>query len=333
MPSIARPTVGKPSQKAQLGPLVVALVYDGLCTFEFSIASEIFGLQRPEMGPNWYRFASAAVERGPLRAQGGLYVQAQAGIELLGQADLIVIPGWKGADEPVPLPLVQALTQAHARGAKLASICSGAFALAACGLLQGKRAATHWRYAAALAQQYPSIEVDDKVLYAQNERVYTSAGSAAGIDLMLHIVREDYGVEAANSVARRLVMPPHRSGGQAQFIDRPVAQGKLGKLSELLQSVHADLKADWRIEQLASNVAMSPRTFIRRFYEATGQTPGDWVISVRVSEAKRLLEASALPVETIADTVGFATVQAMRHHFRDKIGMSPSDFRMAFRGA
>jgi AraC family transcriptional regulator, transcriptional activator FtrA len=312
------------------GSLVAALVYDGLCTFEFSIASEIFGLVRPEMGSNWYRFASVAVERGPLRAQGGLYVQAQAGMELLEQADLIVVPGWKGRNVPVPAELIQALLKAYRRGARLASICSGAFVLAATGLLDGKQAATHWRYAQDLASTYPAIEVDDKVLYVQSGRVYTSAGSAAGVDLMLHIVREEYGVEAANSVARRLVMPPHRNGGQAQFIERPVATDRNGRLADLLQLVQSDLKAEWSVQRLSQSVAMSTRTFIRRFVEATGQTPGDWVIGARVSEAKRLLESSVLSVETIAHQTGFGSVQTMRHHFRTQMGMAPKEYREMF---
>jgi AraC family transcriptional activator FtrA len=186
------------------GPLVVTLVYDGLCTFEFAIAAEVFGLTRPEMGEGWYRFAAAGVEPGPLRAHGGLRVEVDGGAELLERADLIIVPGWKGGDAEVPVGLVEALVGAHARGARLASICSGAFVLAATGLLDGRRAATHWRYAEALQTSHPAIAVDASVLYVEEGRVFTSAGSAAGIDLMLHIVRNDFGAEAANLVARRL---------------------------------------------------------------------------------------------------------------------------------
>jgi AraC family transcriptional regulator, transcriptional activator FtrA len=194
------------------GPLVVALVYDGLCTFEFAIVAEIFGLSRPEMGPGWYRFASAAIEPGPLRAHGGLTVVCDGGFELLDQADIIVAPGWKGAGIEVPADLTERLRGAHARGARLASICSGAFVLAATGLLSGQRAATHWRYAEGLSRLHPEIEVDADVLYVEAGNVFTSAGSAAGIDLMLHIIRHEFGVAAANSVARRLVMPPRSCG-------------------------------------------------------------------------------------------------------------------------
>ena len=211
------------------GPLVVALVYDGLCTFEFAIAAEIFGLRRPEMGPGWYRFAAAAIEPGPLRAQGGLRVEADGGIDLLRKADLVVVPGWKGATAPVPARLLRSLRQAHARGARLASICSGAFVIAATGLLDGKRIATHWRYAGTLAALHPRCHVDAQVLYAEEGRILTSAGSAAGIDLMLHVVRADFGTAAANSVARRLVVAAHRTGGQAQFIERPVPPAHEGR--------------------------------------------------------------------------------------------------------
>jgi AraC family transcriptional regulator, transcriptional activator FtrA len=315
------------------GPLVVAPVYDGLCTFEFAIAAEIFGLSRPEMGPGWYRFASAAIEAGPLRAHGGLSVHSDGGIELLDRADLIVMAGWKGADVPVPEALAQRLRQAWQRGARLASICSGAFVLAATGLLDGRRAATHWRYADRLRQRHPSIDVDAGVLYVEEERVLTSAGSAAGIDLMLHIVRSDFGVEAANSVARRLVMPAHRSGGQAQFIERPVPADRGHRLAGVLERVRADLRAPWTVERMAEAAAMSPRTFLRRFAESTGQSPGDWLIAERVAEAQRLLEASALPVERVAAEAGFGSVQALRHHFQARLGLAPRAYRASFGAA
>ncbi len=312
------------------GPLVVAPVYDGLCTFEFSIVAEIFGLHRPEMGPGWYRFASAAIEPGPLRAHGGLRVTTDGDASLLEQADLIVMAGWKGAQVPVSDEVSQRLRAAWQRGARLASICSGAFVLAATGLLDGQRAATHWRYAKALQARHPSIEVDASVLYAEGDRVYTSAGSAAGMDLMLHIVRSDFGVEAANSVARRLVMPPHRSGGQAQFIERPVPQDGDQRLVQLLDAVRSDLQAPWTVEQMACRVAMSPRTFLRRFAELTGQSPGQWVVAERVEHAKRLLEGSALPVERIAAEVGLGSLQALRHHFQQQLGLSPREYRGMF---
>jgi AraC family transcriptional activator FtrA len=316
---------------AASGPLVVALVYDGLCTFEFSIVAEIFGLDRPEMGAGWYRFASAALEPGPLRAHGGLVFRVDDGLELLDQADLIVIPGWKGVDVDVPDALLASLRCAWQRGARLASICSGAFVLAATGLLDGQRATTHWRYAQALARRHPGVEVDASVLYASSGRVFTSAGSAAGIDLMLHIVREDFGAEAANSVARRLVMPPHRHGGQAQFIERPVPTDRNAPLSRLLEQLRRDPARRWSVGDMARKVAMSKRTFLRRFTETTGMTPAQWLALVRVDEAKRLLETTALQMEQVAAAAGFASVQALRHHFQAKVGVAPREYRASFR--
>nr|WP_080745966.1 transcriptional regulator FtrA [Comamonas thiooxydans] len=319
-----------PITEATSGPLVVAPVYDGLCTFEFSIVAEVFGLARPEMGPDWYRFASAAVEPGLLRAHGGLHVMADGQADLLERADLIVMPGWKGPHVPVPQKLARRLRLAWERGARLASICSGAFVLAATGLLDGRRAATHWRYAETLSQRHPAIEVDASVLYVEEDRILTSAGSAAGIDLMLHIVRGDFGVKAANSVARRLVMPPHRSGGQAQFIERPVQPDRLNRLSDVLEQMRADLQGDWTVDRMAQSVLMSPRSFLRHFIRATGVPPGQWLIAERVTEAQRLLEGSAMPVEDIAARVGFGSVQVLRHHFRAKLGLAPRDYRAMF---
>ncbi|MBL0924008.1 MAG: transcriptional regulator FtrA [Sphingomonadaceae bacterium] len=312
------------------GPLVVALVYDGLCTFEFSIAAEIFGLARPEMGESWYRFASAAIDPGPMRAQGRLRVETDGGTDLIEQADLIIVPGWKSAATPVPDTLTDILRAAHARGARLASICSGAFVLAATGLLDGKRIATHWRYAETLALMHPACEVDSQVLYVEEARILTSAGSAAGIDLMLHIIRTDFGTEAANSVARRLVMPPHRNGGQAQFIERPVPATHQGRLSDLLERVRAEPSADWSVNRLAAEAAMSPRTLLRRFAETTGLAPGEWVTSVRVEEAKRLLETTRLPVEHVAEKAGFGTIATLRHHFHNQLGLAPREYRERF---
>ncbi|MEJ5152793.1 transcriptional regulator FtrA [Comamonas sp. MYb396] len=313
-----------------LGPLVVAPVYNGLCTFEFSMVAEVFGLERPEMGEGWYRFASVAVEPGPLRAQGGLLVQASADMALLEQADLIVVPGWRGLDEPVPPALQQALRRAVQRGATLASICSGAFVLAAAGLLDGRRAATHWRYAQALAQRYPAIDVDAQVLYVQDGRIFTSAGSAAGLDLMLHLVRCDFGVQAANSVARRLVVAAHRSGGQAQFIEQPLVADTSGKLAQLLDQVRADLRRDWTVAAMAEVLAMSRRTFLRRFTAGTGMAPSAWLAQARMEEVRRLLESTSLRVEQIADQAGYRSVQVLRDQFKRSLGVSPRAYRASF---
>ncbi|WP_379039545.1 transcriptional regulator FtrA [Methylobacterium marchantiae] len=312
------------------GPLAVALLYDGLCTFEFGIVAEVFGLPRPEMGRAWYRFASCAIEDGPLRAHGGFTLTPDHGIELIDHADIIVVPGWKGADEPVPEDLCRRLRTAHERGARLASICSGAFVLAATGLLDGGSATTHWRYAQALQERHPEVAVDHASLYQSHGRVLTSAGSAAGLDLLIEIVRQDYGPEAANSVARRLVMPAHRTGGQAQFLERPVPVRRNSEVSPLLDQMRAALGASWPLTRMAEECRMSLRTFVRRFTEATGSPPGEWLAAERIEEAKRLLTAGRLDIDEIAAAVGLGGADTLRHHFRKRIGISPGEFRTRF---
>jgi AraC family transcriptional activator FtrA len=309
---------------------VAAVVYDGLCTFEFGITAEIFGLARPEMGDDWYTFTTAAISRGPLRAQGGLQVVADAGLEALEEADTIVVPGWRGIEAPVPEDLLVALRRAHDRGARLASICSGAFVLGATGLLNGRRATTHWRYAEALARAFPAIAVDASVLYVDDAPLFTSAGSAAGIDLLLHLVRIDHGPAKANMVARRLVMAPHRQGGQAQFVELPVSRMHEGRLAPLLDRMRADLGREHRISDLAEEAGMSVRTFLRRFTEATGTTPGEWLNDLRVDVAKQLLEEGQRSTKEVALAAGFGTVETLRHHFRKRVGLSPGEYREQF---
>lgn len=312
------------------GPLVTALLYDGLCTFEFGIVAEVFGLNRPEMGSAWYRFASCAIEPGPLRAHGGFTLTPDYGPELLEKADIIVVPGWKGAGVEVPDALTRWLRAAHARGARLVSICSGTFVLAATGLLDGATAATHWRYAEALQDLFPRVDVDAASLYRSHNRVFTSAGSAAGIDLLIEIVKQDFGAAAANSVARRLVVPAHRTGGQAQFLERAVPVHYGGQVAPLLDRMRETLSGDWPIERMAKNCNMSLRTFIRRFKEATGMTPGDWLLTERVEAAKALLCEGRLSIDAVAMASGFGTAHTLRHHFRNRTGLSPSAFRQRF---
>jgi AraC family transcriptional regulator, transcriptional activator FtrA len=321
----------KPPQSNLSGPRVCALVYDGLCTFEFAIAAEVFALPRPELGQHWYRFQSVAVESGQLRAQGGLQFMGAKPLSHLKNADLIIIPGWKGIEVEVPPRLIKALLQARNRGARIASICSGAFVLAATGLLDGKHAATHWRYAERLAAKHPPIQVDDKVLYTQSDGIYTSAGSAAGIDLMLHIVREDFGIEAANSVARRMVMPAHRTGGQAQYIERPLPAARHTELSVVQERIRQQLSKDWSVPNMAKICVLSERTLLRRFVENTGHSPMQWVTLQRLDEAKRLLESTALSISAIAERVGFGSTETMRHHFRLTLFTSPQAYRAQVR--
>ncbi|WP_159349579.1 transcriptional regulator FtrA [Roseomonas harenae] len=320
------PKIPRPDPPAN--PLVVALAYDGLCTFEFGVAVEVFGLPRPEMGPGWYRFAVAAVEEGPLRAMGGVHVLADGGMDLLEQAGTVIVPGWRGVDAPVPLALLEALRAAHARGVRLLSFCSGAFVLAATGLLDGARAATHWRYAEALAARHPAVTVMPDVLYVDGGSLLTAAGTAAGIDLCLHLIRRDHGPAAANAVARRLVVPPHREGGQAQFIERPVPTAHEGsRLSPLLDRMRARAGEAWPLDRMATEAGMSRRSLIRRFRAATGESPAAWLLAVRLARAKELLEGTSLGMEAVAAESGLGSAATLRAHFRTRMGMAPAASR------
>ncbi len=310
---------------------VVALAYDGLCTFEFGCAYEIFGLPRPELDRSWYRFDVCAVEPGPLRAAGGLAVAAPYDLDLVERADTVIVPGWRGADAPPPRSLLDALARAAGRGGRLVSICSGVFVLAATGVLNGKRATTHWRYADLLARRYPEIRVDPDVLYVDEGSVLTSAGSAAGLDLCLHIVRRDHGAAVANNVARRLVLAPHRDGGQQQFVAMPLArQDGNGRLAALLDWLPGHLDEELTVGDLARRAGMSVRAFQRRFRDTLGTTPGEWLARQRVAHARQLAETTDLSVEQIAAQSGFGSVETLRHHFRRLVGTTPGRYRRSF---
>ncbi|MBD8685612.1 MULTISPECIES: transcriptional regulator FtrA [unclassified Rhizobium] len=314
-----------------LNRLVVALAYDGLCTFEFGVAVEIFGLARPEMGDDWYRFAVAGIDDGEMRATGGVRFLVDGGLELIEQAGTIIVPGWRGIHEPVPEALCVALRKAHENGTRLLSLCSGVFVLAAAGLLDGRQATTHWRYTDALKAQFGEIEVLPDVLYVDGGTVLTAAGSAAGIDLCLHLVRRDFGSKAANMVARRLVVVPHRDGGQAQFIDKPVPEThEKARLGPLLDAVQADLCQDYTVAKLAQMAGMSSRTLLRRFEAATGMTPARWLLLQRLSKAKDLLEGSKMGIEDVAQTSGLGSAANLRHHFRQQFSITPVAYRARF---
>jgi AraC family transcriptional activator FtrA len=235
-----------------------------------------------------------------------------------------------GIDVAVPEAIVEALRQAHGRGARLLSICSGSFVLAATGLLDGKRATTHWRYAAALRHRFPRVRIDPDVLYIDEGQILTSAGSAAGLDLCLHLIRRDYGAAIANQVARRLVVPPHRDGGQVQFLDSPVDRRERGPLAVVLERVQRHIHQPITIRKMARCAAMSERTFICRFRATTGMTPGEWVTHLRLRRAKELLERSSLGIDRVALQSGIGTAATMRHHFRKRIGVSPKEYRARF---
>ncbi|PKH12504.1 transcriptional regulator FtrA [Pseudomonas sp. 43NM1] len=310
--------------------LVAILAYDGLCTFEFGIAVEIFGLTRPEFDFPWYQHQIVAVDDGPMRAMGGIQVLADGGMPLLETARTIIVPGWRDRQAPVPEALLVALRQAHARGARLLSICSGVFVLAATGLLDGHRATTHWRYTSELAERFPNILVDPDVLYVDSGQLITSAGSAAGIDACLHLVARDFGTQVANSVARRLVMSPQRTGGQAQFIPAPVSASPRSDLSRVMQWARERLHQPLEVRDLASEAAMSERTFLRRFTEASGLSPKTWLQHQRLARARELLESTSANTEQIAERCGYRSVESFRVAFRSVVGVPPSVYRERF---
>lgn len=310
--------------------LVVALAYDRLCTFEFGCTVELFALERPELNVDWYEFAVCAVEPGPIRAVGGITIAAPYTPELLERADTIVIPGWRGADEPPPPDLLALLRAAHARGARLCSICSGVFVLAAAGLLDGRRATTHWRYTDALARRFPAIEVLPDQLYIDNGQIITSAGSAAGIDMLLHLVRRDYGAQVGNMVAQRLVVPPHREGGQAQYLPRPMAHDDKGRLTRLMDWVRSHPAEPHTIASMAARASMSARTLQRQFHDATGFGPVEWLIRERIAIVKELLESVEVPLAQVAARAGFGSEESLRHHFRRLAATTPGAYRRQF---
>jgi AraC family transcriptional activator FtrA len=308
---------------------LAAMAYDGMSTFELGIVSEVFGLSRPELNVPWYEFRVFSLDRTPLRGTGGIRVQAPHGTGVLRSAGTIVVPGWHVGEAP-PEVLLRRLRAAHAAGARLVSICSGVFVLAATGLLDGKRATTHWRYAERLAACYPHIKVEADRLYVDEGSILTSAGSAAGIDLCLHIVRRDYGAEVANSVARRLVMPPHRDGGQAQFVAEPLHTRREEGLAPVLAWAQANLARALRVDDLARRAAMSARTFARHFVRQNGTTPHQWLMHQRVLAAQRRLEKTAESIDQVAAAVGLESAATLRVHFARAVGISPAAYRRRF---
>lgn len=314
-----------------LPPLVCTLVYDQLCTFEYGLCVEVFSIERPEIPGPLYRFRTIAAEPGSMRAAGGLTVSGDLDLAGLTQADLVLVPGWRSVGEEPPADLLRALREASSKGARIASICSGVFVLAAAGLLDGKRATTHWRYAAALAGRYPEVNVQPDVLYIDDGNVLTSAGSAAGLDLCLHIVRGDHGFEIANQIARSLVVPAHRDGGQAQYVPGPVARRETGNLAPVLDQLRSRIAETWTIAAIADLANLSRRSLLRRFHQSCGETPIAWLTRERITRARDLLETTDAPLDHVAEIVGFAAPETFRMHFKRHLGISPGRYRAQFR--
>ncbi len=310
--------------------LVSVLAYDGLCTFEFGCAVEIFGLHRPELEVPWYRFTVCSDATEPVRARGGVTVSATHSLAMLTRADTIIIPGWRDAEERPPERLIRRIQAAYRRGARIASICTGVFLLAEAGLLNGKAATTHWRYADLLQKRFPLIDVRPNSLYVDEGQLVTSAGSAAGLDMMLHLVSGDYGPKVANAVAQRLVIPTHRLGDQAQYVARPVATEQPTALTQMLDWVRSHPAQAHTADTMARRASMSVRTLQRQFKETTGLTPIEWLVRERIANARSLLESTGLNIGQVADRSGFGSEESLRRHFRVLTGISPVTYRRQF---
>lgn len=320
-------------QAPSITPSVVCIAYDGLSLFEAGIASEVFGVERPEFERPLYRFRMAQAEPGVLKARGGLHLQTQGGLRLLNGVDWVVIPGWRDHREVPPAALLKALRAAHTRGARMLSICTGAFVLAEAGLLDGRSATTHWRYAAAFRERFPRVQLLPDVLYVDEGDVVTSAGSAAGIDACLHVVRKDHGAAIANTVARTMVTPPHRAGSQAQFVPAPVARQEGSRIAPVLDWARSRLQRPLSVSDLSQHAAMSERSFLRHFNAQLGMGPKEWIRRERVSLAQRLLESPGSRLDVVAEGSGFGSVTAMRAAFRDLTGAPPTTHRKQFRSS
>jgi transcriptional regulator GlxA family with amidase domain len=312
---------------------VAIVVADGMGLFELAIPCEVFGQPRERFVEPWYAFRVCAAEPGRTQVSAGFVATTVHGFEDLDWADTVIVPAYPFPQRAglAPAPLVEAVRAAHQRGARVASLCTGAFVLAEAGLLDGRRATTHWMYAGLLAERYPRVTVDPSVLYVDEGDVLTSAGLAAGLDLCLHLVRLDFGAEVANLLARRLVIAPHRPGGQAQYVELPLPRHQDDSLAPLLHWALEHLDRPLTVDALAARQSVTPRTLMRRFRAATGQAPLQWLLAQRVQRARQLLESTDDPPGRIAESCGLGTEANLRHHFARLVGVSPTEYRREFR--
>ncbi|OPC79841.1 AraC family transcriptional regulator [Embleya scabrispora] len=341
------PTPARPVKRGSgPGSVAVAVVDDAAIptwdVYELAIACAVFGTPQPELTDTWYDFRVCAESPDPApeasvtEAPGFSFgIRTPYGWDALAGADTVIVAAVPQEcvdhDVDLPAPFLTALRAAADAGARMVSLCTGAFALAAAGILDGRRATAHWAHTEQLARRHPEVTVDDSVLYVDDGSVLTSAGMTAGLDLCLHIVRTDLGAHIANQLARRLVVQAHRPGGQAQFVDLSVPAGDDEGLAPVLHWAGRHLDRPLTVDDLARRARMSPRTFFRRLQAATGTTPLQWLLNQRLARAQSLLETTDLPIEQIGEHSGLGTAANLRHHFAARLGTSPADYRRAFR--
>ena len=312
--------------------LVAVLAFEGMASFELGVTAEVFALPRPELDVAWwYSYALCGERVGSVAAVGGFQIHVPNGLDVLAAADTVIVPGCADVHGDPSPALVSALRVAHARGARLVSICSGAFTLAGSGLLDGRPVTTHWLYTELLAARYPHVQLHPSVLYVDDGDILTSAGTASGIDLCLHLVRSDHGAAIANQVARRMVVAPQRDGGQAQFVEAPVARVLDDPIAATMSWALQRLTERISVGDMARTAHLSTRQFTRRFVAAAGTTPSQWLVEARIRASLPLLEESDAGIEEIGRLVGISTPAGFRRHFARVMGVAPSAYRRTFR--
>ncbi|MGM3176026.1 GlxA family transcriptional regulator [Dickeya lacustris] len=312
-------------------PLVAVVACNQFSPFHLSVPCMIFGDVLPDKP--LFRLRICRAEEGVLRSGQGLQIEAASGLDVLADADIVVVPYWRSAQEKPNQALLDALVAAYARGSLLVGLCLGTYVLAWAGLLTQRNAATHWEFAQDFQQRFPDVHLDTHALYVEDGRLITSAGTAAGLDCCLHLVRKYHGSVIANRVARRMVIPPHREGGQAQFIERPVPTSTQdGRINALLAYLRSRLSQPHHLDELARQALMSRRTFTRQFHKATGMSVGEWLMAERLQQSQVLLESTTLSIEAIAEQVGFSSATPLRQYFRRQFNVTPGEWRKTFQG-
>jgi transcriptional regulator GlxA family with amidase domain len=321
------------ARKPKTADTIAVIAFDGISPFHLSVPCLVFGEDRSSAGIPRYQVRVCATERGPLSTTVGFSIDVKHGLEGLRGAQTVIVPSWPDTLPPAPPELLAALRAAHRRGARIVGLCLGAFVLAEAGLLDNRPATTHWYLASRFAERYPQVLLQPEVLYVDDGDVMTSAGTAAGLDCCLHLLRTQHGAEVANRVARSIVVAPHRQGGQAQYIEQPVRPARTrDHMSPLLEWLQQHLSEAHTLDMLAARALMSRRNFTRRFRDATGTTVGQWLQHQRLALAQRLLEKSQHSIEAIAQETGIGSAVSLRQQFAAAFGTSPSVYRRQFAG-